>query len=280
MSIGALFWESCIRYVSFFAWRDFIEILFFSSIFFVISRWLMRDEQRPVTRYWYIFMGSLMLAWWLQLPTIVLVLTANIPVLLMFFLLIHQETLQKNLVVPFHIVPTEPDTTDWTEELMPACLHVLNKKKSAIIVIEHSQSLEQYLQCPFRINSKMCKEHLVALFESSQCDLNKAIWLTNTGTLNGINVACNRGSHISSSPATWYEPFLPLTAHSDALVFYINSTTESFDLLLKDNIAEKLSANSILLILKKQVETESFLAGDHGYASTHEKKANQTHSNL
>lgn len=280
MGIGNLFGESCSTYFSFFAWRDCVEIFFFSLIFFVIHRWLARDLQRPLVRYVYLFLGLVFCASWFQLPTILVFLLVCSPALCIFFLLIHQETLQKNVVVPHHIIPATTDSADWIEELVPACLYMLNKKKSALIIIEHEHSLEQFMHCPFRINSKLSKDFLVTLFESAHCNLDKAVWITSSGFLQGINVIPIAATQQEQALNEWYSAFLPLIAHSDALVLYANQTNELFEVLMKDTVARGLSATSIVLILKKFISNQPLLAGESGYDVTYEKKASQKHTLL
>src|SRR3990170_8108111 len=79
-------------------WRDVLEILFFSSIFYFISCWLKKDKQKNLVGIFQLYIFSIVATYLLDLATINMVLFMYTPSIIMIFILIHQRTLQKNFV--------------------------------------------------------------------------------------------------------------------------------------------------------------------------------------
>ena len=146
MNLYAFFQRIFFTGGSFWWWRDPLEILFFITIFYFFSLWLKKDRQKNLLFYFYCYCCVIIIAFYAQLPTLSTMLFLSAPVALMLFILVHQETLQKNFISLKNASAPKILPTDWLEELLRTCLVAINNNKEVLCVIEHRNNLETFLE--------------------------------------------------------------------------------------------------------------------------------------
>lgn len=240
-------------------WADMAEILFFSWIIYGASCWLKKDRQKPLLLYFYGYCILLFGAYYAQLSTMSTFLFWATPGACMLFILMHQDTLQKNsIALKKHVPAQRTAQEDWLEALFRSCLVALNKKNMPISgVIEHTDSLHQFLTTPFALQVPLQEQLLDLLFVSSSYDSAKLIWLSAPAHLCGINASWK-----TVLEKEWLSPEVgQLTPHlqnalffttkTDAVFFSLAPETRTVNLVIQGKIYEKISAQHALMILKK-----------------------------
>lgn len=249
--------QSLSNYFLFFGWRDLIEIVFFSAIFYYFSLWLSTDSKKNVLiifySYWFLAFSS----YALQLSSITFFLFTFAPVALLLFIIVHQEFLQRNFITLKNTTATPQQSSDWLESLMRICLQTINKNKEILIVIEQNDSLHDILQVPFQINTALDATLLTLLIDAHSFDQTKFIWLNKQGNLLGINASWK---HIIAqewidknvqSFELWKQDALAITHKTDALIFGVSPLLRTFSIITHGKILDNLQGSSALQILKK-----------------------------
>ena len=172
---------------TFFFWRSIIEIIFFASLFFYISLWLRNDKQKSLILYFYAYCSITIIAHYLQLTTIYTFLLFFAPVIGIFFIVIHQELLQRNFVTLKNIKPATNFHSIWLSDLISMCLFAINHNKEIRCIIECNDNLQTVVDSPFIFNAELNKELLAIVIESQSFDETKMIWINNNRKLIGIN---------------------------------------------------------------------------------------------
>ncbi len=239
----------------FFLWRDIVEILFFTALIYYFTLWLKKDRTKNLLPYFFGYCLITFIAWTIQLPTITPLLFAITPAALMIFILMHQETLQRNLVALKNITPATVYTEDWLETLLQSCLVIINKNKHVLCVIEHHDRLDEFITAPLLINARLQKGILELLLESPSYDHRKMIWVDTQGRLRAINGSWKQ----LQSNKTMYqqdvqiEDALLYTAQTDALMFQIDPVTRSFTIVAHEKKFEHVTAHHALQLIKKHI---------------------------
>ncbi len=84
-------------------WRDCLEIIFFASLFYYLTLWLKKDKTKNLLPYFYGYCLITFCAYMLELTTVTSLLFLFTPAAVMLFILMHQDTLQRNIVALKHI---------------------------------------------------------------------------------------------------------------------------------------------------------------------------------
>lgn len=238
-------------------WRDMFEILIFSTIFYQITLWLKKDTTRNLLPYFYGTLACGFLAHVLNLPTISYFLFLFAPSLAALFILVHQETLQRNVVSLKNITAARQGSINWLETLIRSCLVVMNEGKEFFCIIENSDNIAPFLQCPIAIDASINQSLLSLLFGSPLFNEKKMVWINRAGSLQGINVAW-RATFNTLAPSTltipletWKDEAQLYTSKTDCIVLYLDPTTRLFTLVVQGNVSEKIGTHTILSYLQK-----------------------------
>lgn len=170
-------------------WHDGIEILFFSSLFYYLALWLRKDRQQNLLWYFYGYYAVTLIAYNANLPTISLFLLLFSPAIIMLFIVMHQDILQRNFVALRHITPAQSATRNWLESLIQTCLIVINNNKTITCIIERTDNMHTFLHVPFIIHAPLHTALLEILVNGDSYDQHKMIWIDAHGNLEGINAA-------------------------------------------------------------------------------------------
>jgi len=262
----------------FFIWRDIIEILLLSSLLYYIARWLKKDTQKNLLPYFFGYCLIALLAWTAPLPTIAYFVAWYTPAVLMLFMLMHQETLQRNLVALKNITPATISTDeDWLETLLSSCLVIINNNKEITCVIEHRNHLQNFLHAPLLINADLRKGILELLLESASYNHHKMIWVDTTGRLRAINASWSlTKKQVFADNAPLLQEALAHTTQTDALVFHINPVTRTFTIIAHGKTFDNVTAHHALQLIRRHIHSSKRSnEGDYHEATRHSHSSEQ-----
>ena len=234
---------------------DMAEILFFSVIIYYFSLWLKNDKRNNLLFYFYLYSLCFFSAFMSNLTIITVFLVYTAPVLLLLFIIFHEQLLQKNFITLTNKPPKNIVSKDWQQELISTLLYAINYKKSIICVIETTDSLRHYLSSPFIFNSKIDQQLLTFLIESPSFDQKKIMWCTSQGILIGINTQLKAPlAHEEINLTTSLEQTVLLMTHkTDTLVLKADAQSQSFEMIVQGGAYKSLTGSQLLLLLKKHL---------------------------
>jgi hypothetical protein len=283
MTIKKTKWGTCIKkgdamYYTF-LFYDIIEILFYSFIIYSFCIWLKTDKTKNLLGYFMVYCISVIGAWAIDLPTIVPFLCTYSPVAIMLFIILHEKTLQRNLVTLRTLTPAQPIQENWLDILLSATLSTINNNKSVTVIIENTDSLDYFLITPFSINADLGKEILNILFLSNFYDESKMIWINTHGRIRGINSTWQSETNFEQAHRTLFnkQDALFYTLQNDALIFHINPLVRTFSIITQGKETNNVSPHDIQVLIKKTLShASSRHKKEFSYArATTEKSINQ-----
>lgn len=246
--------------------RDIIEIFFYSSCAFALCQWLKADKTKNIIVYFFAYCTLAICAWVTQLPTLTPFLFTYAPIALLLFIVLHEKTLQRNLVTLCSITPARIQHKDWLNTLLSSSLAIINTNKSITVVIEHKDALDYFLTTPFLINADMDKNVLDIFLASTSYNEQKMVWIDTRGRIRGINVAWNNHKEMREN-ALFY------TLQTDAIVCSAHPISRTFTLIIKGKETKNISAHHVHNMIKKQLSSlsSSHPKGAYRENSTSEK---------
>jgi hypothetical protein len=236
--------------------RDITEIIFYSSILYAFCSWLKTDKTKNILLYFFAYCSLTLCAWALQLPTLTPFLFSYAPVALLLFIVLHEKTLQRNLVTLRTITPAKSFQENWLDTLLSSSLSIINANKALTVVIENKNSLEPLLITPFFIDATMGREILDILLSSNVYDEQKMVWIDVNGRVRGINVLWLTDKEKTSQKITTFfdkDNSLFYTLNTDAIVFNIHPLSRTFTLIMNGQNINNLSAHQVQALVKKQL---------------------------
>lgn len=243
-------------HLSLYGWKDICEVLFFSSIIYYFSAWLKRDRQKPLLLYFYMYCTLITVTYYSNFFTITTLLITGAPVALVLFIVVHQETLQRNFISLHNITP-QKDYGDWVEYMIRSCLVAVGNNKPIHALIEKRNNLASFLHISHRFETIITQGLLDVLIQSSAFDSEKIIIMKDNGTLVGINGTWKKSSVDAWLAAEvkeqeqWVQDALFFTSKSDALYFAIDPATRTFTLFAQGKLLETVSAQAAQKTIKQ-----------------------------
>ncbi len=245
-------------------WRDIVEIMLFSSVFYYLAVWLKKNTYQNLVAYFYSFILLIFCSYALNLTSILYILACTWPIVCMLFILFHQKTLQHNFIALKQKSDTKLIPVDWLEIVVVHALQAINNNKPIYCIIEATDSMQEFIEqstsfnTPISINAPI-SENLFSLIETSAIvNYQKMLYLQNSGILKSINTQWSISQQSSQSPLdnrakqsdSWeYETLLRIQ-HTDAIAFFGDPTTHSFTLLTSHDRIPYLSAQNLLNQIK------------------------------
>lgn len=223
--------------------RDTIEIAIFSFCIFYFCKWLKTDKTKNMIGYFFSYSVLLLAAWFIQLPSLVSFLCHYAPVALLLFIVLHEKTLQRNLVT-LRSSTSVQTPQDWLEILLSGCLATINTNKSITIVIEQNDALNYFLDAPFFINAPINKDVFNILISSPSYDDKKMIWITTTGHIRALNVSWISNQEIKKE-ALFY------TLQCDAIIINCHPLSRAFSIINNGNETKNIAIHNISGLIKK-----------------------------
>lgn len=256
-----------------YTWQDLFEITVISYALYTIASILHQDTQKPLVRYFYIYFSLIIIAYTYNCPTLQILLLVTAPALITFFIIIHQETLQKNFVAlyrPAVLTHKSP----WHSQLIQFCQKQASKNQSTAYIIEKKQNLESLIHIALPCHTTFSSQLFDALYASHYIFPEQFALFQYDGTIRGFNVEIQ--SHaILHNYATQEEKELFLSAKTDAFLLKMDSKTLTFTCIHNNKKLSNLSAHTVTTILNTFFEIKTHSLEGTMYASTfnthHEK---------
>lgn len=245
------------NFFSFISWRDLIEIIFFSTVFYYISKWLHADHHHQLLFYFLGYCLLFLTTAWLQLPVVHPFLSYFAPVIAILFILLHQETLQKKFITLRNYIPVKQIPSNWHQELIRIALIAHNKEIPLHIIIEQRDNLNELLHSPFLLDAPFQVELLQTLINSTSFIPEKFIWLKSDGTIRSINVSVQykideRWNNEIDTMPRWKQNATILSTKTDGMIIATSEEqTTTFTVIHQETELSSLSAENCIKLLKK-----------------------------
>ncbi len=243
--------------IEFLTWSDGIEIIFFSTGIYYFSLWLKQDHHKNLLGYFYSYCTLALIAYHVPLYGISFLLCMSSPIVFMLFILVHQNTLQKNFVALRNIVPAHKESADWLDIFIRACLINSNNNKELLCVIEHHDNLHELLSTPLNLQAPLKEDLLTIILESPSFNNQQLLWINSQGKLLGINAQWINHTHAEflGREDSWKDNALLFTTKIDALVVHISPATHTFDIVVKGKLFNDIRTNKVIPFIKKYLAT-------------------------
>lgn len=235
----------------FFSWQDSLEVIFFASLFYYIALWLKRDKKNNLLIYFYSYCLLSFIAHILQLTTVTYCLFLFSPVVLMFFGLIHQETLQRNFIAFKNTVPMQVPEHNWLACLFRSCLVALNNNKELLCLIEHHDTLQPFATASFAIDAQVQESLLDLILESPFYEPSKMLWITSSGRIVGFNTQWQQHQ---TMPLSWKDEAVLYTTKTDVLIIHLDPKQSTFTLAAHGKLFQQLNAHHAFQMIKKHIQ--------------------------
>lgn len=237
-------------------WRDILEIGLFYAAFYYAACWLKKDTQKNLIGYFYAYCIIIVGAYTLDLPTLTYCLFISSPIVIMLFILMHHDTLQRNFIAIKNITVTPQPSRDWLTLILRGALKTLNANTAALILIEHTDSLASYLTSDYVLDAPVTHGMIELICDEQLLNPQTMAWITSAGTVHAVHATWKNPWTTTnySQSAAWIENALAHTTHTDALVLFLNPTNHTCSLVLKGIIHEHLSLEHAALLIRSHIK--------------------------
>ncbi len=255
-----MWWYKEIIYrLGIFAWQDVLEILAISAGIYGFTAWLSQDNQKKLTGKFLALTGAVITAQFLELPTLSTLTIALYPTMLMLFILVHQTSLQKNFISLKNLQSPELLTqTNWLQTLLRSSLIAINQHQSIYCLIEGKDTINEFINIPFIIKSRLQPEFLDLLVCSSSYDMQKMIWVNRSGILLGVNTSWRPTAQITVHNIDvlelWRQNCLLFTTKTDLLAFHIEPTKRTFEIISQGKSSGLLPIDQGIKLLQQSLQ--------------------------
>ena len=224
-----------------FMWQDVVEILFFATIIYFIIRWLAEDKTKNLIYYFYGICVLFVASYLLNLQTIETFLWSFLPVIMLFFIVMHQKTLQANFISLAKVTNFSSPTETWYTEVLRACKNIQSKKPLAFI-IEKKQSLSGVVIPTYTMQAPI-QNALIPWLLSCTKEPICYFWIDHMGYIKGIGT---QGEYL--------DKLFSILEHTDAVILY--SVENNLSFYLAEKKYEQLSTAHALQFLENQLKTD------------------------
>jgi DNA integrity scanning protein DisA with diadenylate cyclase activity len=243
-----------------YTWRDGLELLILAAIIYKFLHWLAKDPGKQPVLFFMGYAALTSFTYYAGLSVVSTLLVIATPIVIVLAIIMHQHTLQKNVIAHKNIHTSNDLFVDWLDELMRAFLSALNKHKEIMCVIERDDSLQDFLKAPYYLNADLKKSVLEMLFDQHNVSI---LWVHKTGKIVAIN------SSMKMSPDTdwltnevkqlpgWKQDAIFLTHKTDAIVIRSFSNTRMFECIIAGNVIQDLTASHTISFIKRVFEKQS-----------------------
>lgn len=251
------------HYFMIFKWRECIEIGLFVFCFYSFAVWLHRDQTKKLFPLFLSFCTIFLLSDFLALTTLNNFLLYFCPLFLMLFVLAHQSIIQRNFVTAKNITPAQVDSWQWIQELVKSMVFGFSNNKNLLCIIEHNDSLEQFIHNGIVIDTFLNKDLLNTLLMSSLWQEQTITYITKTGILKGINGRIADIEFNLEQETLEEQKAAILATKTDCIYIKTDSPSRTFSITIQAKVMEHLTAAQTLSILetyykKNKMKDESY----------------------
>jgi hypothetical protein len=248
-------------------WRDLVEVLLFSVGSYAIIRWLAQDSQKNLVGVFYGLCLLVFAAHLCNLPGVCFVLFLISPLIATIFVLLHEQTLQKNFVALRAITPARAEApTNWLETLIQASLRGINKSRTVVGIIQRGDSLETFLTLPAPLNAPITDELIDMIINASSTAQPTILLMGQTGTLIALNPRQRANSYDThhgeqmTAEELWRQNALIITSQSDSIFFLLSPKTRLFEIVCRGKLYDSLPATQALSVLQHNLTAKQEVA--------------------
>ena len=237
-------------------WTDLCEILFFATGFYYWTAWLKQDKTKPLLGCFFVYCTICIAAYAVPLPTVGIFLWMTAPVGMMLFIIMHEQTLQRNFVALKQQVPKAQYNPDWLETLVRTSLVSLNNNQAVLCLLEHTDGMKEFIAIHAPVNAPLHQKLLHMMLTNEAYNQEQMVWVNTAGTLIGINAAWHDHETIittDSGMPVWQQQALLYTTTTDALVFHMNPENRMLTLIAHGKSITTRNAQHALTMLKKHI---------------------------
>ncbi len=244
-----------VNQIIFLTWRDVIEIIFFTTCFYYLILWLKKDRDKRLLPYFYGYCALIFVSHALHLSTITYSLFLFSPAIIMLFMFMHQDTLQRNMIALKNITATTTPAQDWLSCIMRNTLKALHNNKSMLILIEHSDTLSSFLKTHYAISAPITDDAMSLLTENNLCNAQQMLWVRTDGTIQGVHASWKASWHPNAYTDTneWVDDAIAYTTKTDALIMKSNAQTQSYTVAYNGTVTHDLTVEQVGQIIRKQI---------------------------
>lgn len=281
-----MFFHSQLNHMYIFFWKDFVEIGLFALVLYSFSLWLKQDNKKNLLTQFYSLLTIFTLTYIAGMESFSSFLYASWPALTMLFILVHQNTLQKNFIALKNITPSKIQQDNWIEVLIRSCIVSMNRSREIICIIEGKDSLSEFVKSSLFIQADLNKGLLDALFDSQCFDNKKMLWVSDSGKLVAINAEWNIKNHVFwvsdelQELNDWKHDAILFTSRTDSIVFKVKPEKHTFDIVAQGKILEDLHSNNAHSIIQQFIRKNSSnnLKGAKTYENNLKNSSKQPHA--
>lgn len=258
--------------------KNGFEIATLATFFYYFSLWLKKDKEKNLVWYFYSYYFLFLGSWYLHFNVLNYFMLYTSPLICMLLVIVHQDILQRNFISIKKDAPASK-SQEYLEQLLRTALSTLNRNKNFTCILEHQYDLKPFITSDFYLKADLTQECLSYLIESPHFDENKYLWCNTQGYIVALNTQwkihqTQTLAEIPYSETQWKEDAILITSKTDAAVIKGNPTTRLFDLVIKGQVHEKLSAHHLLQLLKMQI-VQLPLLGEKTYEQSHKRIVGQ-----
>jgi diadenylate cyclase len=237
-------------------WRPVLEIVVLTIFFYSVFSLIRGTRAVQVLKGLVILLIIFFLAQRLHLDTINWLLGKFFPVAMIALIILFQPELRKVLAGlggnPF--VPSLAQNEAILEAIAESC-HILSKKRiGALVAIENSIGLKNYIESGVRIDSYVTPELLMTLFYPKTPLHDGGVIIQGDHI---VAAAClfplTQQSNIEKSMGTRHRAAIGLSEETDAAVVVVSEETGKVSIALNGKLSTELDKETVLKVLKSRL---------------------------
>lgn len=242
-----------------FSLTDIFEIFFISTIIYTLTLWLKKDQTKNLIIPFYSYFGCLFFSYYFNLAAINYIFFISFPILIIVFIILHQESLQKNFIMLNRNTNDRNKNQDWVEEFIKSCLLALNKKKEIIFVIEKKNCLANFLKTSSKFYADFNKELFDILIEKQISNYNYMVWINKEGKLVAINACWNFDideiwlAENVLYLENWKQKSIYITTKTDSFIVQIIPFTRTFNIIIQGKIIQNILPEKAFEIIRNNL---------------------------
>ena len=238
-----------------------IEILIISFIVYEILLWIMNSRAWVILRGLIAILGFTVLAMIFNFSTIMWILTKIANIAFVAFIIIFQPELRRALeqlgsgnilrkILPYQ--ETDNLNIDSIEDLMKASFALSSTSTGALIVIEGSEILNDYIRTGIEINGKISSQLLINIFEHNTPLHDGAVIVRGNKIVSATcYLPLSENSHISKALGTRHRAAIGISEVTDSLTIVVSEETGNVSVASRGALKKIKSREELREILSK-----------------------------
>lgn len=263
-------------YLALYSWQDCTEIIIIAFLLYTFMRWLSASHKPFLLKSFLAYFSFVFFAFFAQLPVLLLVLIYCSPVIIVLYIIFHQNSLQKNFITALNSTKSLSLNNSWHNELLKVILHSLNKNKAYTCIIERNDSLETIIKATHIVQSGLTYELATLFIDSSLNTLDNIQWLNQWGRLIALKSRLDLlyedpwFAQETSHTSKWHQDALFLTSKTDCII--IRAVPErTFESFMNGKIIMYANAHDLITFLKKHGAPKEYFNASDTYKNTQEQ---------